>query len=172
MASDDQSIYSREQLQRNFEYKNGLLYRRHGNLKGRPCLSKANNGYLVVNYKGQPRLVHRLIFVYHHGFLPIQIDHINGIRDDNRIENLRSCNQSQNNMNAKKRRTNGKNVTLTSSFKGVSWRKDRGKWRAYIFHSGRQFSLGHYDTEIEAAARYNEEAIKIFGEFSRLNSID
>lgn len=94
------------------------------------------------------------------------IDHINGNGLDNRRENLRAASQSQNNMNARKRR--GKS---SSQHKGVRWRPDKGKWHAYIVFDGKQRNLGLYNDEIEAAEAYNAAASVYFGAFARLNDL-
>jgi hypothetical protein len=87
-------------------------------------------------------------------------DHINGDRLDNRRCNLRSCTVSQNNCN--RIAIKGK----TSSYKGVSLCKRSNKWRAQILGAG---SIGYYETEIEAAKKYDEYALKQYGEYAKLN---
>lgn len=66
-------------------------------------------GYRVVSIFGKPYKEHRLVWVFHNGIIPnkYQIDHINRVRDDNRISNLRLATSSTNGLN-----TNSKNVTL------------------------------------------------------------
>ena len=73
-----------------------------------------------------------------------QIDHINCIKDDNRLENLRWCNQSQNCRN-KKKRTNA-----SSQYQGVSLEKSVNKWRASIKINSIGKYLGYFNTELEA----------------------
>ncbi len=92
-------------------------------------------------------------------------DHINGDKLDNRKSNLRICNDSQNAANGRIRNTN------TSGYKGVSWHKQNKKWRAYIVISGKQKSLGLYDTPREAAKAYNDAAQEIFGVFAKINKL-
>lgn len=78
-----------------FEYRDGLLYwkiKTNRNMKiGRLAGSMAGNGYMQVHCFGKVRLMHRIIWEMHNGEIPegMEIDHINHIRDDNRIENLR-----------------------------------------------------------------------------------
>jgi len=95
----------------------------------------------------------------------LDTDHRNGDGLDNRRGNLRPCTRSQNLMNATKR------SGCTSIYKGVSWFKPIGKWRAYIVRDQRQQSLGYFDDEQEAARAYNEAAAQLFGQFARLNQI-
>lgn len=128
------------------------------------CISTDNN--IVAYIKGSGRknrkliLLHRLIMNAKQGQ---EIDHINRNRLDNRKNNLRFCNRSQNNMNAKKRKG-----TL-SKYKGVTWSKRDKKWKSYIGLNGKFINLGSYDNEKIAALIYNEKAQQLFGEFARVN---
>lgn len=94
------------------------------------------------------------------------IDHINGNILDNRRENLRICNKSQNAMNCKTHKHN------TSGYKGVSWHKNLSKWRAYIMIENKQKHLGLFDTKEEAAISYNNAATNLFGVFAKINIIE
>jgi len=104
--------------------------------------------------------MHRVIL----GAKPGQIcDHVDGNALDNRRQNLRFCTALQNRCN-QKHRQNG-----TSRFKGVSWHKCVGKWRADIGVNGRHLSLGHFEEEEDAARAYDRAAAIYQGEFVRLN---
>ena len=92
----------------------------------------------------------------------LQTDHINGDKLDNRKENLRSCTNSQNQMN----RRNDKNES--SKFKGVYRYKD--KWGARIKKDKKSKHLGFFKSEKEASVEYDKAAKEYFGEFARLNS--
>jgi hypothetical protein len=70
-----------------------------------------------------------------------RVDHINGIRSDNRIENLRQVTNQQNQWNQTKA-------------KGYYWNKPTKKWKAQIYLNGKQIHLGSYDTEEEARVAY------------------
>lgn len=114
----------------------------------------SKDGYHRILTCGKSYVSHRLAWFYMTGEWPKdQIDHINGIKLDNRWCNLREATISQNNRNKK---VNGKNRT---GLKGVSIGKN-GKFRVYI-------GLGSFDTKEEAKAVYNEAAKKIYGEFYR-----
>lgn len=89
-----------------------------------------------------------------------QIDHINGIKHDNRRENLRSATNTQNQHNV------GRNSKNTSGFKGVSWCKANNKWRAYIKINGKPKYLGVFETPELAHEAYKQAAIKHHGEFA------
>lgn len=91
------------------------------------------------------------------------IDHINRIRNDNRLDNLRICTRSQNAANSKSRKG------ATSRFKGVFWYKPLKKWQVQIRKDGRSYYLGRLTDEKEAARVYDESAKEMFGEFAHLN---
>lgn len=91
------------------------------------------------------------------------VDHIDGNTLDNRRNNLRLADKRTNAQNMRP------NINTTSKYKGVSWDKQRMKWRAVIFHNGKQIMLGRFIDEIVAAKTYDEYALKYFGEFARLN---
>jgi hypothetical protein len=97
---------------------------------------------------------HRLIWFMLHGTLPspgMCIDHINGIRDDNRQCNLRCVSRSDNNRLAKVRSDNA------SGYKGVSWFMRIGKWRADIaLPSGKRKYLGSFDCPQKASLAYQK----------------
>lgn len=93
-----------------------------------------------------------------------EVDHINGDGLDNRRANLRICTRRQNNYNTRKR--DGK----SSKYKGVCWSLDHKKWRANITDiAGRQVFLGYFDSEVEAAKAYDEQAKVLYGDFARMN---
>ena len=94
----------------------------------------------------------------------IHIDHINDNRLDNRCCNLRTCSQGQNNTNIKKNKDNA-----SSSFIGVSFRKDILKWHSQIMINYKQIFLGYYVDEIDAALVYDEAAKKYHKDFAKLN---
>lgn len=96
----------------------------------------------------------------------IEVDHRNHDGLDNQRGNLRPATRQQQMRNTRKR------AGCTSRFKGVHWAKHRQKWWARICVDGRMRSLGLFDNEIDAARRYNEEAVKLFGEFANLNQLE
>lgn len=92
----------------------------------------------------------------------MDVDHINGNRLDNRRCNLRVCTRAQNVRN--KRKLNG-----TNPYKGISWEKQRNKWRARVKAFGVTYDLGFFDDPKAAALAYDEAARKYHGEFARTN---
>ena len=94
----------------------------------------------------------------------MQVDHINGDPLDNRRENLRLATASQNQANRRKREA------ATSIYKGVSWHKKAGKWRATIgIGNGKQEHLGFYDDPKIAATAYDVRALQLWGAYASLN---
>jgi hypothetical protein len=110
----------------------------------------------------ESRLIHRIIMKPPIG---IEIDHIDGNRLNNQKSNLRFATSSQNKMNRGARKDN------KSGYKGVSWHKQRNKWTARIMVDGRYQHLGLFEDIADAIKKYNEYALKFFGEFAWLNKI-
>lgn len=108
-------------------------------------------GYRVISIRNNPYLAHRLAWLYVHGEWPTTIDHINGIRDDNRIENLRSVTNQVNQQNLKRAQKNS-----STGFLGViSHRNRRGKkFSARIHCNGKFTHLGYFSTPEEAHLAY------------------
>jgi hypothetical protein len=126
------------------------------------CTSKSH-GYRMLSWKNMSLLGHRVAWAIHYGEWPIdQIDHINNIRTDNRITNLRPATKEENNRNMVIGRRN------TSGIKGIRWLKDRKKWVAKICFQRKHMTLGYFSGKEEAAAAYAEAAKRFHGEFARL----
>ena len=109
-----------------------------------------DTGYIRVTVDKHPIYAHRAIWLWHNGILPVNdIDHINGCRSDNRIENLRIATRSQNNQNQTKAKSNNK-----SGFLGVSWNNRDKKWFSRIKIDGKTINCGYFDTPEQAYAAY------------------
>ncbi len=115
------------------------------------CLHKI--GYKQTHVDGKLRLNHRLVWLWHHGYFPEHgLDHINRVKYDNRIENLREVSHTCNMRNTKVSKNN------TSGIKGVSWIRSYSKWQASIQISKKNVNLGLHNTRLEAAeARWQAE---------------
>ena len=128
----------------------------HSNMRSGQVAGNVSR-YRTIKINRKHYLAHRLAwFVAFGAWPPNQIDHINGVRDDNRLVNLRLATQSENNANAK----TPKNKT---GFKGVA--PHRKKWCARIRVNGRKRHLGLFDTPEAAYQRYCEVAREVYGEF-------
>lgn len=108
----------------------------------------------------------KTIYLYRHILKAdegIVVDHINGNPLDNRKSNLRLCSQAENCYNSAKR------SGAKSKYKGVSIRDEAKPFRARLHKDGKEYHLGSFETEIEAAIAYDVKAKEMFGEFARLN---
>ena len=92
-----------------------------------------------------------------------QCDHKNQNSLDNRRGNLRICTTAQNQQNQKP------TINCSSIFKGVSFTKENGKYRALIQVNGRPKHLGYFVSEIEAALAYDVAAKRYYGEYASVN---
>lgn len=121
-------------------------------------------GYLEIRYLGKTLQAHRIAWYLHTGTDPgtMSIDHIDGNRSNNCINNLRLATITQNNRNSKKP-VNAE----TSRYKGVSWYHRYAKWQAQIRINGKSTYLGYFCTEEEAYLAYCRAAEQHFGEFAR-----
>lgn len=107
-----------------------------------------NKGYVIVQVDGRGYHAHRVVWMLKNGEFPtIHLDHIDGDRANNRIENLRKVTNAQNQQNLKKARSHSRSGIL-----GVS--AHREKWRAQIVVDGKAKHLGRFSTKEEAGAAY------------------
>ena len=150
-------------LKETFEYKDGHLFwkkpKQRRNLS-EPAGHLRKDGYVIIGINGKYCSAHRLVFLMHHGHLPQEIDHIDGNRSNNAIENLRPATSSQNKHNAGKRKNN------TSGFKGVSWRKDKDRWQAIIGINGKLKHLGFFHTAEQAHEAYCQAANELHKDYA------
>jgi len=117
----------------------------------------SSDGYCRIFIDNIPYLAHRLIFLYHHGYLPKYIDHKKG--KSNKIGNLRECTGSQNQFNSKLSKAN------TSGVKGVRWNKAAKKWQAGIRVNSKYIYLGIFTDIKKAAEAVKSGRIKLHGDF-------
>lgn len=146
----------RDRLESAFELVDGLLWRKEivdtlGRRYPRKLVENvANNGdgYCKVRFKGGLISYHRIIWVLLNGDVPegTQIDHIDGNRVNNSIDNLRLVTNRENSQNRVRHRK-GRLV-------GCSYHKLTNKWRAYTVIGSKQRHLGLFNTEQEAHEAY------------------
>jgi hypothetical protein len=145
-----------------FTYIDGKLFYRqirkgHRALAGGP----ANTGYWRVNINGKKYQAHRLIYLMFNGHMPMLIDHIDGDKTNNRIENLRAATRAQNQHNRKVRHDN------ISSAKNVRWDKKARKWRVVVSQPySKQEHIGYFEDLDMAKFVASEYHDKYHGEFA------
>ncbi|MBB3802042.1 hypothetical protein FHR47_002290 [Xanthomonas arboricola] len=118
---------------------------RAGAVAGTLC----SNGYIRLKVYGKTYAAHHIAWFITHGNWPkSEIDHINGVRTDNRLANLRECSHAENHQNRGAHRNN------TSGFIGVTWNARKEKWQAQITLNGNHRQVGLYATPEQAHAAY------------------
>jgi hypothetical protein len=133
-----------EKYNHRFDYKDGDLYwkedRGSQKCKGKMAGTQDHRGYLRVRVRelGGSMLVHRIIFAMHHGYLPAEVDHIDGDKSNNRIENLREVTRSQNQMNK------GRNGQNKSGCKNVYFY--RNKWGVKLVVNKKSLFIGVFES--------------------------
>lgn len=124
-----------------------------GKVAGTVKKVRNQEGYIYIHTAGYVFKAHRLAWWFVYGEWPTnEIDHINHIRSDNRIKNLRVVDRSSQNKSASKRKDN------TSGYCGVTWHKGLNKWMACINVNGKRIHLGyHVDLQDAVLARLAAE---------------
>jgi hypothetical protein len=139
-------------LQELFDYKEGNLYWKvksgYGISLTKPAGNVHNDGYIRIKFKGQEYKAHRLIWIYINGSINdrLFVDHINGNKLDNNIQNLRLSTNRANQSNQYRHRA-GKLV-------GTCLERCSQKWVAEIGINCKNIKIGRYSTELEAHAAY------------------
>ena len=144
-----------------FKYCDDKLYRIHKQSKKWLCCNNSkpsNTGYIQIRIDGKSLLLHRLVYKFHNLDWDMtnttrdnSIDHVNHNKTDNRIENLRVVNSSQNNQN--RTHMNGKII------RGVCFYKDiKNQWKAEWQENGKH-KAKYFKTEIEAL-EYRKEMVE------------
>jgi hypothetical protein len=124
---------NRELVAEYFEHNDGKLFWKKAPFFNKKYLIKQEagtvnptTGYRQVKWMQKIYKVHRLIFLLEHNYLPKEIDHINGNRQDNRLINLREATRSQNEWNKPV------GINNSSGYKGVSWSKSTNSWMVRV----------------------------------------
>jgi len=156
-----------EMLQRLFRYEQetGNVYwiaEGRGRIKKKAAGTIVRAGYIGIMIDGKRHYAHRIAWALHHGKHPVdQLDHINGIKTDNRIANLRQANNLQNGKNVKIKNNN------TSGFPGVVLCKQTSKWRVMIKVNKKTIYFGRYKNLDDAIAIRKHAEKQYFGEWTR-----
>ncbi len=164
----ENSMITQELVRHVFDYSDGHLFWRNPSkykpeIIGDKAESVDGKGYIRVGLNGRRYAAHRIIFLYHKGYLPTHIDHMNGNKKDNRIDNLRASDNETNSYNAKLSKAN------TSGVKGVSWDKNTSSWCVQIHYKGKRAVykfFKDFDLAKECACR---ERLRLHGEFARFS---
>lgn len=106
--------------------------------------SLTTGGYWYLLYESKSYMVHRLIWKWWYGYDPEYVDHINGDKEDNRIDNLRNVDNTLNQKNSKKRKDS------TTGYTGVSYHNSSKRWRARVTVNGRRIDIGGFFSPEEA----------------------
>lgn len=133
---------------------------------GQPAGS-SSCGYVIIKLSGAKAAfgAHRVAWAHYYGAWPLgEIDHINGIKNDNRIVNLREATRSQNMANTRKK------AKSRSGFIGVSFHKQSGKWQARCCINYRSVFFGLHATPEAAAQARDEGAKRLHGEFAKTST--
>lgn len=134
-----------------YDQNTGNLIRRS---TGRKADSPQSKGYLKVNYKGAIYASHRIVWLWNYGAWPEDdIDHINHVRTDNRIANLRDVPHIENMKSVKRDNKTG--------FEGVKF--SGNKFTSHIKTNGKKLHLGTFDTAKEAHEAYVNKHIELYG---------
>lgn len=151
-----------EYIRKNYHYSptTGLLWRHtksNSRVVGTP---HKISGALRVCILGKVFHIHRVIWFLQYGLWPNEeIDHINGLRGDNRLSNLRLATRQENSYNKPIYKNN------KSGIKGIYYH--RGRWSAQIGFQKKKIWIGDFDSIEEAKSAYDAKAKELFGEFNR-----
>lgn len=162
------SSLTQEEAHRLFEYRDGVLYwRKRPKFSRKPkgdmeAGTASGHGYRKIRYCNKTYYTHQIIFLMHHGYIPIIVDHVDGNTENNQIKNLRASTKSKNACNSKVPAHN------TSGTKGVVWLKREHKWVARVQINKKTIHLGTFD-DIDLASLVADEARLLYhGEHAKI----
>ncbi len=157
-------MITQKTLQELVEYHDGVLVAKIkfadkvvvGNTLG----ARNKDGYIQLSIQKKKYYAHRLVYLYHHGYMPDYVDHIDGDKSNNRIENLRPASLHQNNYNVKTPKSN------KSGVKNVHWNKKNNNWNVTLAANNKSMYFGAFD-DLELASLVAEEARNLYhGEYA------
>lgn len=149
-------MLTQELVHSTFDYQHGQLIRKKGREIDKGIAGFiSDKSYVKIKIGKKAFTAHRLVFLWHHGYLPEIIDHIDGNRSNNKIENLREATKAENCANQKIRSTN------TSGMKGLVWHKANKKWIAQLCLNYKQYYFGSF-VDRELAELVVIEATELF----------
>ena len=119
-----------------------------------------SHGYRCITVDMKQYRSHRLIWLYHYGYLPKYIDHKYGKEIGDYLWNLRECTAAQNGANQRLGKSN------TSGYKNVIWSKKSKRWLVRIKKNRKDHHIGSYVNILDAAKAAAEARIKLHGKFS------
>lgn len=137
----------------------------NGKYAGENACRTDANGYEVIAIDGKVLKAHHAAFMIMEGVKPKEVDHQDGVRDNNAWDNIRSVTRLENCKNRKVR------ADSSSGICGVHYRKDNGKWRAKIAYKGKRVNLGQFATK-EEAIKARQEAEKKYGYHENHGRVD
>ena len=155
---------TQDMLKEYLEYSDGQLFKKissGSSKKGKRFGTLRKDGYRCGSLLGHWDLEHRFVYLFHYGYIPEFIDHVNGDKSDNRIENLRPATRSENAKN-KKRHSNNK-----SGHPNVTKRTNRNLWRVQLKDKGTTI-IDKSFSDFELACLVADEARALYyKEFAR-----
>jgi hypothetical protein len=159
-------MITQSKLHELFEYRDGDLYwKKQASNRvtiGARVGFQDSSGYRAIRLTEGLYRIHRLIFLMHNGWLPVEIDHKDKDKLNNTLSNLRATTKRQNQYNTTIRKDS------TTGIKGVIWATQNKKWRVQVRHSLGRFSA--YIDDLDLAELVAIEARnKFHGEFARHN---
>lgn len=158
---DKDGPLTREQAKANLLYEKSTGVFRWAVSKGNVTAGKIagtnHSGYLTVSINKKQYFLHRLAWLIEYGKWPENfIDHINGDKKDNRLENLRDVCYSENNQNLHRAKSTNK-----SGFLGVAWHGKTRNWQASIRINGKCTHLGYFNCPQEAHRAYLDKRAEV-----------
>ena len=159
--------YAKEHLSFNFETGEILWvkYPKNYNKVNKPRIAGRlhYSGYRIVCLMNKQYMAHRLIWaVYYNKWPNGSIDHIDGNKSNNSINNLRIATRSQNAYNC------GPKKISSSGYKNVQWDKDANKWRVRVTAYGKRYHVGRFNTLDDAKDAANKFMTEHHKEFARI----